>query len=175
MTLYWPTLRPHLWEMHNSQTHFLFKGSGHTLVPHSLETSGMWDRTRLRHTTSLKDWFARQRAALFRENISGEDDSSLLFWRFPVLSWAKGRLKCTEEDHSLVTPSFFPATRITAGHISNPPTNRSVSCVWGKRSYWLCWEGVWEVRAVFISHCVHLDSFQQHLRVLAERAGKESW
>lgn len=42
--------------MHNSQTHFLFKGSGHTLVPHSLETSGMWDRTRLRHATSLKDW-----------------------------------------------------------------------------------------------------------------------
>lgn len=108
-------------------------------------------------------WFARQKAALFRENISGGDDSSLLFWRFPVLSWAKGRLKCTEEDHSLVTPSFFPATRITAGHISNPPTNRGVSCVWGKRSYWLCWEGVWEVRAVFISHCVHLDYFQQHL------------
>lgn len=110
-------------------------------------------------------WFARQKAALFRENISGGDDSSLLFWRFPVLSWAKGRLKCTEEDHSLVTPSFFPATRpIAASHVSGGSgligcagrvSGRSELCSFHTVSIW--------------------TNSSSTFTVLAERAGKENW
>lgn len=102
-----------------------------------------------------------------------------MFGRFPVLSWAKGRLKCTEESqhHSLAPPysclffffffvnssrpPFFPP-------LESPlvifPTHRPiiVPYVSGRSDLIGCVGVVCEVRAVFISHSVLLDSFQQH-------------
>lgn len=143
-----PQLRPRPRERNDIRTHFLFEGSGHALsrLPHQrrLECETEPDYNEL--APSRIGGFASQlSAALFGASPSGADDSYLLFWRFPVLSWAEGRLKCTEEPghHSLLPPppplpSFFPATPIPTGHISHQTTNYRALCVETERSDWLC-------------------------------------
>lgn len=73
----------------------------------SPETSGMWDRTRLRQATSLKDpsvWLVSWDVLCSPHALQQGDDSLLLFCRFPV---AKGCLKCREEIDPPFPPSFL--------------------------------------------------------------------
>lgn len=111
------------------------------------------------------------RAALFKVCLSVGDDSLLLFWRFPVLSWAKGRLKCIEKPlHHSLAPPFLPLTPSLpfSPPLESPlvifPTHQPiiVPYVSGRSDLIGCVGGVWEVRPVFILHCVLLDSLQQH-------------
>lgn len=129
-TLCWPQLRPRPRERNDIRTHFLFEGSGHALsrVSHQrrLECETEPDYNKL--APSRIGGFASQlRAALFGVSLSGADDSYLLFWRFPVLSWAEGRLKCTEESghHSLLLLPLPPFSRHSNPHWSHfPPNNQ---------------------------------------------------
>ena len=90
-----PSLRhscgPRPRERNSIRTHFLFEARSFRLARRRLECETGPDFNGLppsrigRSATQL-------RTALFRARLSGADDSSLLFWRFPVLSWAKGSL-----------------------------------------------------------------------------------
>lgn len=61
----------------------------------------------------------------------------------------------------LPSPLFFPPFEfpLTAFPTQQPIT---MPCVSGRGDLIGCAGGAWEVRAVFISHCVLLDSLQQH-------------
>lgn len=146
---------PHSWgpyprERNDIRTHFLFEGSGQTLSPHSPETSGMWDKTRLQQATSLKDRPVCQSAEssfVLCEPVRRRWQLTfVLEISCPVLGkgldkvhrGAVAPLPHHPVSSSSLPPSLLPATRIPTGHISHPLTNYSALCVDEEWSDWLC-------------------------------------
>lgn len=121
----------------------------------------MRDGTRLQGLAGLA---SQLRAALSRASLSGGDDSSLLFWRFPVLSWAKGSVKVHKRDVAPLPLLSLPFSR----HLNPPlvifPTHQPIRapCASGRSDPIGC-AGVSGRSELCSFHTVSfLDSFQQH-------------
>lgn len=116
-------------------------------------TRDVWNVRQNQITTSdlaqgFDPFVSQLRTVLFWGSPSGGDDSWLLLWRFPVLSWMKGEIKWIEETlHQSLSfsPHTLPSSRQSYPPLAIFPTHDQLQCPmcqWGV--IWLAVLGVFE-------------------------------